>query len=603
MKQEIYTLLHKAGEAVIGSKLDFTLVHPENLAHGDYAANLALVGAKIAGKNPRALAEEIKSYCEKQQHPAIAKIEIAGPGFLNITLTKEKVVEILHDAIDSESFGKLPKTSALFGKKVMVEYTQPNPFKPFHIGHLMSNTIGESLTRIFEYTGAKVVRANYQGDVGLHVAKAVCQIGSDSETQAQIFNDAISYSERASIIGIAYAKGSDRYENDADFKAAVDNEVNQCVYAESAELLKKHGPLDPKRVDMYVPITKPIHSEKIPSLYVQGLKVTLNAFEEIYKKLGTKFDYYFFESQMADIGKGKVLTYLGTVFEESLGAKVFHGEKFNSKLHTRPFISSKGLPLYEAKELGLTLTKFEKENPDLSVTVTAVEQADYMRVVTEAVRQIDIREGTNHADRMKHISHGMMRLASGKMSSRKGNVVTGESMIADAEALVGEKVKERNYTPDEEKEIVEMVAAGAIKYSVLRSAPGSDCLYDPEKSVSFEGDSGPYLQYAVVRARSVLEKAGAANLDKINLPETLPEVARMITYFPNVVEHAYHEFGPHLIAEYLIRLASSFNAFYAQNKILEEGENQAFRLMLTKAFGETMEKGLWLLGIKVPHRM
>lgn len=573
MKQEIYTLLHKAGEAVIGSKLDFTLVHPENSAHGDYAANLALVGAKIAGKNPRALAEEIKAYCEKQQHPAIAKIEIAGPGFLNITLTKDKVVEILHDAIDSESFGKLPKTSALFGKKVMVEYTQPNPFKPFHIGHLMSNTIGESLTRIFEYTGAKVVRANYQGDVGPHVAKAIYVL-----LKKPIPSVLKTVSEKASYIGTCYAEGNTYYENEAEpeHKQKID-EINRAIYEKS--------------------------SPEINAVYEEGRKITLEAFEIIYKKLGTKFDHYFFESEMAAIGVGLVNEYLGTVFEESQGAKVFHGEKFNSKLHTRPFISSRGLPLYEAKELGLTLTKFEKENPDLSVTITAVEQADYMRVVTEAVRQIDIREGTNYADRMKHISHGMMRLASGKMSSRKGNVVTGESMIADAEALVGEKVKERNYTSDEEREIVEMVAAGAIKYSVLRSAPGSDCVYDPEKSVSFEGDSGPYLQYAVVRARSVLEKAGVVKADNINLPETLPEVARMITYFPNVVEHAYHEFGPHLIAEYLIRLASAFNAFYAHNKILEEGENQAFRLMLTQAFGKTMEKGLWLLGIKVPHRM
>jgi arginyl-tRNA synthetase len=575
MKQEIFALLNKASGAVIGKSLDFSLVHPENLEYGDYAANLALVGAKIAGKNPRALAEEIKAYCENVKHPAIAKIEIAGPGFLNITLTKEKVVEILHEAISGEGFGKLPKTSALFGKKVMVEYTQPNPFKPFHIGHLMSNTIGESLTRIFEYTGAKVVRANYQGDVGPHVAKAIYVL-----LNKPIPTDLKTVSEKASYIGTCYVLGNTYYENEAEpeHKQKID-EINRAIYEKS--------------------------NPEINAVYEEGRKITLEAFEIIYKKLGTKFDYYFFESEMAAIGVNLVNEYLGSVFEESQGAKVFHGENFNSKLHTRPFISGKGLPLYEAKELGLTLTKFEKENPDLSVTVTAVEQADYMRVVTEAVRQIDIREGTTHADRMKHISHGMMRLASGKMSSRKGNVITGESMIADAEALVSEKVKERNYAPDEEKEIVESVAAGAIKYSVLRSAPGSDCVYDPEKSVSFEGDSGPYLQYAVVRARSVLEKANALkNLSaNVNLPDQLPEVARMITFFPNVVEHAYHEFGPHLIAEYLIKLSSSFNAFYAHNKILEEGENQAFRLMLTKAFGETMEKGLWLLGIKVPHRM
>jgi len=222
----------------------------------------------------------------------------------------------------------------------------------------------------------------------------------------------------------------------------------------------------------------------------------------LYKILGTKFDYYFLESQMADIGREIVNANMG-IFEESDGAIVFKAEKYDPRLHTRVFITRNNLPTYEAKELGLTMEKFKTvPSMDLSIVETAVEQAEYMKVVTKAISLIH----PEYANKMKHITHGMMRFASGKMGSRKGNVITGESLIQDMTALVQEKLKDRDWNDDEKKKVAEMVGVAALKYSILKQGIGGDIIYDFEKSISFEGDSGPYLQYSYARANSVLEK-------------------------------------------------------------------------------------------------
>ncbi len=451
----------------------------------------------------------------------------------------------------------------------MVEYTQPNPFKPFHIGHLMSNAIGESFSRIVEFSGAKTVRANYQGDIGPHVAKAIFGI-----INSGLPDESKSISLQAQYIGECYSKGSNFYDTDEEAKNKIDD-INKKIYNKS--------------------------DEEINKIYELGTKITLEAFEEIYKLLGTKFDYYFFESVMAPIGEKIVRENIGKVFEESDGAIVFHGEKYDPKLHTRVFINSQGLPTYETKEIGLTITKFEKENPDISMVTTAIEQAEYMKVVQKAISLIypDLES------RMKHITHGMMRLATGKMSSRKGNVVTGESLLLDSMDVVLEKINERDFSDIEKKEISQVVGVAALKYSILKSSLGSDIVYDFEKSISFEGDSGPYLQYTAVRANSILEKAKEFNLEgKNEIPEEITDLEKLLYQFPEVVERSYKLLEPHHVATYLTHLSSSFNTFYGNTKILDK-ENKfiEFHLSLVKAFVLTMKNGLYLLGIETPKRM
>ncbi|ETB63934.1 TPA: arginine--tRNA ligase [Candidatus Nomurabacteria bacterium] len=572
IEQKIKEALKKIG---INEEINFNVEHPEDFKNGDYSTNVAMICAKQLKSNPGILAEKIVLELKglpKQGFGEIEKIEVAGPGFINFYLSREFFTEKVKEILEKgDSWGK---NDLLEGKKIMVEYTDPNPFKPFHIGHLMTNAIGESLSRIVEFSGAETIRANYQGDVGPHVAKAIyglLQSGMPEENKT--------VSEKAQYIGECYSKGSNFYDTDENIKKEID-EINKKIYDKS--------------------------NEKINEIYEWGRKVTLDAFEEIYKLLGTKFSdgYYFFESKMAPIGEKIVRENVGEVFKESDGAIVFHGEDYDKKLHTRVFINSQQLPTYETKEIGLTITKFEKENPDRSIVITATEQAEYMKVVQKAISLIH----PDYEKRMLHITHGMMRFADGKMSSRKGNVVTGESLLNDSMNIVLEKIKERDIQDEEKNDISRIVGVSALKYSILRSSLGSDIVYDQDKSISFDGDSGPYLQYSAVRANSILNKAkdivSRQGLDIGIIPEIINDFEKLLYQFPEIVEYSYQELAPHHIAVYLTKLASEFNTFYGNTQILvEENKYMNYHLNLIKSFYQTMKNGLWLLGIEIPERM
>jgi len=583
MKQQIENLIKETLKNLNIEDVNFSIEHPTDFNNGDYSANIAMICAKQLKTNPKELAEKIVFELKNLiSHPdkgevggGLSKIEIAGPGFINFYLSREFFADSVKDILEKgDDWGK---NKILEGKKVMVEYTDMNPFKPFHIGHLMANTIGESISRVVEFSGANTLRANYQGDVGPHVAKAIYGIlNSEEYLNGGFSNIKGSVSEIANWIGGCYSKGSNYYDTDENAKKEIDI-LNKKIYDKS--------------------------DEKINQIYDWGRKITLEAFEEIYEILGTKFSNgcYFFESVMAPIGEKVVRENVPNVFTESDGAIVFKGEDYDKKLHTRVFITSQGLPTYETKEIGLTITKFEQENPDISIVTTAIEQAEYMKVVQKAISLIH----SDYENRMKHVTHGMMRFASGKMSSRTGNVVTGLSLLNDSIEIVLDKMKERELPIEEKKKIGEVVGVSALKYSILKSSLGSDIIYDFEKSISFEGDSGPYLQYTSVRANSILNKAKEFNTDdKKEVPENVTELEKYLYQFPEVVEHSYEKLEPHHIATYLTELASSFNTFYGNTQILV-GENKymAYHLNLIKAFTQTMKNGLWLLGIEIPERM
>ncbi len=461
---------------------------------------------------------------------------------------------------EGEEFGE---TKLFEGEKIMVEYTDPNPFKEFHIGHLMSNAVGESISRIIEKNGAEVKRVNWQGDVGLHVAKAIW---------GKIQEPSMTWGE-------AYAYGAKKFDDNKEEIVS----INKKIY---------------ERTD-----------ENINKLYDDGRKDSLEAFEIIYERLGTKFNHYFFESKEGVEGKKIVEEHIKDgVFEESDGAVIFRGENFG--LHTRVFINSEGLPTYEAKELGLNKKKFEVES-DLSrsIIVTGNEIKDYFKVLLKVISLIL----PEVAKKTEHLPHGMLRLSEGKMSSRTGNIITAENLIDQVKEKVLEKIKDRDFSDEEKNEISEIVAIGAIKYSILRQAIGGDIIFDFEKSISFEGDSGPYLQYTAVRAKSVLEKA-KYEVQSTRYEENkkfeiknweTAEVERLLYRFPEIVERAGREYAPHHIVTYLTALAAAFNSFYAKEKIIdpENPEASAYKAILTEALYHTLKNGLSLLAIKVPERM
>ncbi len=566
-------LKNKITEALNNLGIDaasFSLDRPDNAEHGDYSTNVALATAKQAGKNPRALADEIAAELQKNKGDLISKIEIAGPGFINFFFAENAFETLVGDALNNAQFG----ANDLFARKtIMVEYTQPNPFKPFHIGHLMSNAIGEARSRVVEFSGATVVRANYQGDVGLHVAKSIWQIQKKNVDYKTLFaNDP---SKAAEWIGQCYSEGSNAYDTDESVKAEIDA-LNKIIYEKT--------------------------DAEVNAIYDWGRAVTLEAFEIIYAKLGTTFDQYFFESDMATVGAQVVRDNTPRVFEESDGAIVFKAENYDPKLHTRVFISSKGLPMYEAKEIGLTMTKFSTYNLDLSIVTTAIEQGEYMKVVRKAIGQIN----PMFAARMTHITHGMMKLATGKMSSRKGNVITGESLIADSIESVGEIMAAREHKEDVTAADIEKIGIGALKYSILKQEIGGDIIYNPETSISFDGDAGPYLQYMVVRIASIKRKAesvGVTVSEKRNDGEVLA-LERELLYFGDIVHRAANDLRPHHIAQYAISLSRAFSSFYESTKVADpENPESGYRLALVEATGKVLTKCLELLGIKIPERM
>ncbi|HEX9608636.1 MAG TPA: arginine--tRNA ligase [Candidatus Paceibacterota bacterium] len=525
---------------------DVQLEHPTDLSHGDYSTSIAFRLAKERGKKALELTLELIQELQKGKLTEVARIEAAGPGFINFHLSRDFFAEYISKITKGgETWGRNERLS---GKRVMVEYTDPNPFKEFHIGHLMSNTIGEAISRVIEFSGAEVHRANYQGDVGLHVAQAI--LGKQQKP-------GLSWGE-------AYAYGATHYESN---KHEIDA-LNKALYERS--------------------------DEKVNALYDSGRKTSLAGFETIYKMLGTKFDHYFFESEVAPIGRALVAEHK-EIFDESDGAVIFRAEKFNPALHTRVFVTSQGIPTYEAKELGLAPVKFEAWPHDRSVVITAAEITDYYRVVLEALQKIE----PDLAKKITHVPHGFLRLPSGKMSSRTGDVITAVSLI---EELTGKALERMEH---KDKKIAEQVAVAAIKYAVLKQAAGRDIIFDIEKSLSFEGDSGPYLQYAHARARSVLEKAKradlAASIDM--MPQTVSALERMLYRFPEVVERALEEYAPHHITTFLTEIAGAFNGWYANERIVDESSEAPYRVALTEAFATTMENGLWLLGIQALPRM
>ena len=536
----------------------FVVEHTSNLQFGDYSTNVAMVLAKESNKNPKDLAETICNQLVKIGSSKFEKVEVAGPGFINFTISADTLMQVVKGILDQkERFGT---NENLFKKKIIVEYTDPNPFKEFHLGHLMSNTIGEALARLIEASGAEVKRACYQGDVGMHVAKAVAFKYINNSKWETVQN-----------VAVSYAMGALKYESDNTFKEKV-VEINKKIYQKT----------DPE----------------INEIYLLGKKLTLDYFETIYKRLGTKFDYYFFESKTAEFGKALVHEH-PEIFTESEGAIVFEGEKRDPKLHTRVFINKEGLPTYEAKELGLAKIKYDSYEYDQSIVITGNEINDYFRVLLSAMSEVF----PDLAQKTKHISHGMLRLPTGKMSSRTGDVITAESVLAVAEEKAKEVAKDKR--ADDQKILSEQVALAAIKSSILRQAPGRDVIFDFDTSITFEGDSGPYLQYTRARINSIAEKANSLKISPSpSIGEKVFDVERVLSRYPDVVERAGEEMAPHYIVTYLTELAGSFNSFYAAEQIVKiEDESSARKLAIALGVGQVLKNGLTLLGIPVPEKM
>lgn len=565
VKEQISQDLKKAVED-LGYKVSDTLLYiPKNFDFGDYSTNIALQLAKEKSENGKQPASEIANKILQAfgKPNYLEKAEVVGNGFINFFIKNEILVKELDNA------GKL---QPLMPKQnILIEYGHVNPLKEIHIGHLRTFILGESLSRLMESIGYKVFRANYQGDIGLHIAKAIWGI-----KELGLPTQQLSLEEKANFMGRSYAKGNEAYEQDPQAKQDIER-INLDLYNKKEELRE---------------------------VYSLARQWSLDYFEPIYKLLGIKYDRCFFESEVYERGKELVLENVGKVFEKDNGAVIFPGEKYahlpnGQGLHNRVFVTSADNPTYEAKEIGLAMLEYEAFPYDLSVHVVAREQEGYFKVVIKAIERLfpDL-EGKKY-----HLSYGLVDLREGKMSSRTGNVVTVDDLVKVVSERVREVMKKGGLEIDQD--VVQKVALGAIKFSYLKYSPAPDIVFDLEESVSLQGDSGPYVQYTNARIQSVLRKApsftsATQTQADFNRQERL--IARHLLYFAQVVEEAAVSYHPNLLAAYLVELSKLYNLFYQQCRIIGS-DKEELRLVISQSVGQVLERGLKLLGIEAPERM
>jgi arginyl-tRNA synthetase len=449
-------------------------------------------------------------------------------------------------AVSRKSFGRGTRKK----ERVMIEFSQPNTHKGFHVGHLRNTCIGDALVRIMRFSGYDVMPVNYIGDIGAHVAKCLWLYRKQ-------YNGKEPASGRGRWLGQIYAEASQLLEN---------NNEGEKEYEEVLHQLYSWDP-------------------KLMPLWKKTREWSLEEFRNIYSELGIAFDAWFYESEVEERGKQFVMNALKRgIAKRSDGAIIFDLKPYG--LDVLIVLRSDGTPLYSTKDLALAELKFTKYGIDRSIIITGSEQKLYFRQLFKALELL----GFPQAKQCHHLPYELVMLKEGKMSSRAGNVILYEDIMKEAYE------KAKSISEDSARE----VALSALKYSMLSHDSGKVIVFDADEALSFEGDTGPYLLYSYARARSILKKSGKKPLFK-EAPEAL-QLVKKLSEFPQVAEHACRDMKPHYLANYLHELASCFNEFYHANKVIGSEKEQSM-LAAVKSFCCIMETGMMLLGIPVLERM
>lgn len=530
---------------------------------GDVATNVAMKLTKQVGKNPREIAEALSEALRETK--GVSEVAVAGPGFINIRFDDQALADAWSVTVPER----------YKNETVIVEYSDPNPFKVLHAGHLYTSVMGDAIANLVQASGGDVHRVNFGGDVGLHVGKTMWAILSHFDQYEHDENKALfgikgmsnaDINTKMKFLSTRYVQGSNAYEDDVKVKEQI-TAYNKRVY-------QLHSKND--------------HESDFAKIYWICRDWSYDYFNAFYTRIGSSFEKYYPESSVAERGLKEVKAQVGETFSKSDGAVVFTGEPFG--LHTRVFINREGLPTYEAKDVGLIFTKYDDYAFDRSIVITANEQEQYMKVVLKAIEQF----APKLAQSTQHLTHGMVKLAGGvKMSSRKGNFLRAVDVLQAADDANTALNGQTN----------EVVSLGAVKYAFLRQGMGGDIVYDPDESVSLQGNSGPYLQYAHARACSILAKAGEpSSVIEANFQADERALALKLSEYPEVLHVAVSSLKPHHICTYLYELAQVFNRFYEKNRVIGD-EREAMRLALVGRYQQTLQHGLGLLGITAPEKL
>jgi arginyl-tRNA synthetase len=550
MKQEI---AHKIAE-IVKNVFDIdgaiVLTRPDE-QFGDYATNVALQLAGQLGKNPREVAEELAVKIRENLNDIIQDVSVAGPGFINLTVKTAILLQGL--TTQAEPVRK--------DQTVVIETNNPNPFKAMHIGHAFNAIVADTAANLLEASGAHTYRVSYHGDVGAHVGKSMYSllkyIGGDSTKL-----DAIPVSERNHFMSRMYAEGAEAYKEDEAAKLEIDELAKQSFTR-----------------------TDPLYAQ----VYDTCKEWSFTQIDETVARLGNKpIVRRFLESEADERGVAIVKKHVPEVFQESDGALIFAGSQYGS--FDNVFVSARGLGLYGARDLGLMQLKNEYFHPVKSYIVTAEEQRAYFKGVIAAAELClpELKDVT------VNISTGTVKLTTGKMSSRTGEVLEIDWLF---DQIIG-AIKQRG-GQDEDS-----ISIGALRYQFLKVRIGSDVVFDVNEAVSVEGNSGPYLQYAHARARSILAKQPGGS-EKITITDLQPgerSLVRKLGEYSEAIDKAIAELMPHHVCNYLYELAQTFNRFYEHNRVMGD-ERQALRLQLVQEYADALETGLTLLGIIAPHKM
>ena len=581
--QDIKAQLEKLIHDLYGLDFDPDLTPSPDSIDADYSSNAPLKLAKELHENPMAIAEKLVNSAFEEHIWRRAKYgateprndgsegafrkstiaSISAPGFLNFTLSDD----YLSDSIEAFDMGI--SLEQYKGQTVICEFSDPNPFKVLHVGHLYTSIVGDSIARLYEYAGATVIRANFGGDVGLHVAKTMYVL-----QQKPIDNLTIE------DIAKCYVEGTALYDADA----------------------KAHQEITKLNKEIYQINSEDLHDSDLAKLYWKGRELSYQYFNQFYNSIGVKFDKYYPESTVASLGLAKVKEELDKgIYEYSDGAIIFNGDKYG--LHTRVFVNKEGVPTYETKDVGLIFTKWQDYHFDKSIVITGNEQLDYMKVVLKSVEQY----APELVAKTTHLTHGLVKLPGGiKMSSRKGNFLKAVDVLD----MVKTALKQEHDSDDE------MVSLAATKYAFLKYKMGGNIIFDPEESVKMTGNSGPYLLYSCVRAKKILARSSvndANNAQRANVRDngsgsrvrivaSERDLIKKLLEYRSLLHEAVSEMAPHKVANYLYELAQAFSRFYENCAVIGR-DQETERIKLVETYLATMTHGLNLLGIEIPESM
>ena len=603
IEQQIINAAQAAVKELYGQEVAEKMVQLQKTKK-EFEGNLTLVVfpfLKISRKKPDETAREIGEYI-KQNCEAIADFNAVG-GFLNLVIDKKAWLALLNEMNLNEKFGEKPVTEA--SPLVMIEYSSPNTNKPLHLGHVRNNLLGWSLAQIMEANGNRVVKTNIVNDRGIHICKSMLAWlkfgnGETPETSGK---------KGDHLIGDYYVAFDKHYRAEvAELKAKY---VAEGMDEEQAEKkAKEESPLIKEAHEMLVKWEQ--NDPEVRALWKKMNDWVYAGFDETYKALGVGFDKIYYESNTYLVGKKKV--------EEGLAKGLFFRKDDNSVwadltnegLDQKLLLRSDGTSVYMTQDIGTAEMRFNDFPIDKMIYVVGNEQNYHFQVLSILLDRLGFKWGKE----LVHFSYGMVELPNGKMKSREGTVVDADdliaAMVADAKQTSEELGKFKDMREEERNEIARIVGLGALKYFILKVDARKNMLFNPEESIDFNGNTGPFIQYTYARIRSILRKAQA---EGINIPATLAdtmplnekeiELIQKLNEFGAAVEQAGKDYSPSGIANYCYELTKAFNQFYHDYSILgaDTEEEKVVRLVLAQNVGKTLKNGMALLGIEVPERM